>query len=58
MCDLHMMKRLVIKKNKFKNMTDEIWKSTNEQSKKTRGISKLEHKDIFNVIYAIDNNKK
>ncbi|MCZ2259850.1 hypothetical protein [Sporosarcina sp. G11-34] len=36
-----------IKKSKFSNMTEEIWKETNEQSKESRGISNITYKDLF-----------
>ena len=41
-------KRPKITHNKFANMSKKDWQEANEQSKKTRGISGLTYKDIFN----------
>ncbi|MFS0643669.1 hypothetical protein [Siminovitchia sp. 179-K 8D1 HS] len=36
-----------VKHNKFENMTNDVWKQTNEESKKNRGMSGITHKDLF-----------
>lgn len=36
-----------IHQNKFANMTEEIWKETNDQTKENRGVSSLTYKDLF-----------
>jgi hypothetical protein len=40
----------IIKHNKFLNMSAELWKETNEQSKDTRGICNLTYNDLFNKV--------
>jgi len=40
-------KRPKIAHNKFANMSKKDWKEANEQSKKTRGVSRLTYEDIF-----------
>lgn len=41
------IKKPIIKKNKFANLTQEDWKESNDATKKNRGASSLTYKDIY-----------
>ncbi|ASS91021.1 MULTISPECIES: hypothetical protein [Aeribacillus] len=41
------LKKPIITKNKFLNLSKKDWKEANEVSKNTRGISKITYRDLF-----------
>lgn len=41
------VKKPILTKNKFANMTKKDWKEANDQTKKDRGISGITHSDLF-----------